>query len=360
MMRRSWSRAIALGLVFVGAACGASPVEEMETEAAVPVSVERARVQTLSRSLTVTGVVAPAPGADWTIAAPAPARVVDLPRAEGDAVRTGDLLVRFDIPSFTAELAARRADVDQAGTRLATARAAVDRLQGLFDKGIAAAREVDDARREQADAAAALSQAETGVEAARAMLSRTEVRATSPGVVAQRWHSPGDLVDGSADPVLRVIDPTRLQVLAAVPLSDLRQVAVGQSATVVTGDGAGSMGATVVATPGHVVPGRSTADVRLALSSPTSLPVGATLPVELALDVHDEALTIPASAVLREGGDVYVMVAGEDGRAHKRVVTVGLETVDRVEIATGLSNGDRAIVRGQDALPDGADVTIEP
>ena len=47
---------------------------------------------------------------------------------------------------------------------------------------------------------------------------RTVVRARFAGIVAKRFHNPGDTVDGAAgDPVLRVIDPRRLQIVSACP-----------------------------------------------------------------------------------------------------------------------------------------------
>jgi hypothetical protein len=52
------------------------------------------------------------------------------------------------------------------------------------------------------------------------------------------------------------------------------------------------------------------------------------------------------------------MLAGEDGKAHRRAVTVGLTTRDLAEVTTGLRAGDQVIVQGQAALPDGAAIHI--
>ena len=63
------------------------------------------------------------------------------------------------------------------------------------------------------------------------MAGRATVRATFDGIVARRMHNPGDLVEATAsDPVLRVIDPRRLEVVAAVPLADAPRVEVGAPA----------------------------------------------------------------------------------------------------------------------------------
>jgi len=350
--------ALLLTVVTVGG-CGTPAVEQLETEAAVPVVVEPVETRTLEVALSVTGVVAPAPGAEWTIVAPAAARIAEITKGEGDAVQAGDVLVRFEIPSFTADLAARRADVAQATTRVATTRAAVTRLSGLFDRGVAAAREVDDAKRDQAEAEAALAQAESAVEAASAMLDRMVVRAAFAGVVARRWHNAGDLVDAaSSDPVLRVIDPSRLQVIASVPVTDLVRVAVGQPARILGPASDTPQSARVTARPGQIEAGSATADVRLTLAGPTRLAAGSVVRVDIVTESRAGVLSARTAAVVHDGDDTYVMVAGTDNKAHKHAVELGLATVDRIEIRSGLAAGDLAIVRGQEGLPDDADVVV--
>ena len=48
--------------------------------------------------------------------------------------------------------------------------------------------------------------------------------------------------------------------------------------------------------------------------------------------------------------------SGPDARAHKRPVTVGLTTPALAEIASGLKPGESVIVKGQQGLPDGAQI----
>ena len=68
------------------------------------------------------------------------------------------MLVRFEIPSLTAGAASSRAGIDQAQARVENAKAAASRVAGLFDRGVAARKEVEDADRELREAQAALAQ----------------------------------------------------------------------------------------------------------------------------------------------------------------------------------------------------------
>jgi len=360
---RPFLRRASLALVIcplaAATACERKSVEQVETTAPVPVVIEAAKVDMLRSTISAFGMVAPVPGAELTVVAPAQARIAELPKAEGDAVHEGDVLARFDIPSLSADLAARRASVTQASARVDAARASFSRLSGLQAQGVAAPREVEDAKRAQAEAEADLEQAKSSVDAAVALSDRAVVRARFSGVVVKRFHNPGDLVDPStSDPVLRVINPTALQAIANVHVVDLARVVIGHAATVFgPGDETGEA-AKVLTRPAQVDPASATADVRLAFVHPTQLASGTAIRVEIVGEERPSALVIPAAAVVREEDETFVMVAGADNKAHKYPVAIGLTTPTQNEITSGLKAGDRVIVRGQDGLPEGATVTV--
>ena len=354
---------LVIACLLAAAVCGCSKptVEAIATDTAVPVETEAARVKAIESRIDAQGMVAPAPGGELVVVAPEPARIAEMPKAEGDAVRVGDVLVRFDIPTLAAGVSASRADVADARARVDSTRAAVERLTGLVERGIAAQRELEEARRDQKEAEAALARAEGAAGAASSLASRAVVTARFPGVVAKRYHNPGDLVEAAAsDPILRVIDPRRLQVVASVAAADVPRVVVGHDGEVF-GPGATTPEAvTVVARPAQLDPTGSVGDVRLAFTSGTRLTSGTPVRVSLVAEEHPNALVVPSTAVVREDGETFVMVAGADNIAHKKPVTVGLVSGEDTEILKGIAAGDKVIVKGQSGLPDGAAITVEP
>jgi len=365
MIRRRLFASMAMRSCLIAAlaasgACSEAPVEQVETTATVPVTVEAAKIEDLQVMISATGTVTPAPDAELTIIAPETARIAELPKAEGDVVRSGDLLVRFDIPSLAAEVAARREAVSQASARLEEARAALTRLSSLLAEGVAARREVEDARRQQTEAEADVEQARTAVEAASALANRTTVVATFPGVVARRFHNPGDLVEAAAaDPVLKVINPDRLQVVAAVPVAAVPRVVPGRDAVVRLPGRDETEAAKVLTKAAQVDQNGATANVRLAFVRPTSLASGTTVQVGIVGESKPKALLIPTAGIVEDEGEIFVMVAGADNKAHKYPVALGLSSPTHTEIVSGLKAGDRVIVRGQAELPEGAAITIE-
>src|SRR5438093_6538012 len=220
---------VAMSIAAMAAAgCHKAADEQTQTSAAVPVEVALAHVGTIRAVVASTGTADPLPGADWTIIAPQPARVAVITKAEGDRVRKGELLVRFDAPPLRADVATRTGELAAARARLDNARKNETRLAGLLERGIAARKEVEDAQKELREAEAAVRQSSGTHAAASDLAAQATVYARFNGIVAHRSHNPGDIVEAAAsDPVLRVVDPTRMQVTASVPVADLVQIAVG-------------------------------------------------------------------------------------------------------------------------------------
>jgi RND family efflux transporter MFP subunit len=348
---------LALALL-AAAACHRAPPEEVETEAKVPVEVATARVASLTAHVRATGTVEPAPGADWIVTAPQAARIAMLGGATGDTIRKGAVVARFDAPLLRADLATHAAELTQAQDRLENARHNHTRFTGLLQKGIASRRELEDAQKELLDAEAAVAQATETRAAAADLASRASPVAPFDGLVAQRWHNPGDLVDAN-EHVVRLVDPHRLEVTVAVLVADAGRIVVGHDARVsVPGGPAEGLPARVVGAPGAADPATGTVVVRLELSA--ALPVSTPVQVEIDAESVRDAVVVPASALAREEGKAAaVYVVGADGKAHRREVQAGLDVGDEVQIVSGLKSGESVVTKGHEGLPDGASVSVE-
>ena len=357
--RRTAALAGAALALAVATACSKEAAEEVVSETVVPVTTAPVVAGPIRGRVHATGLVSPAPGGELMVVAPEAARIVDIPHAEGDRVRKGDVLVRFEIPSSAAEAQKQTAEVGRAQAVLTNAEANRIRARGLFDRGIAARKEVEDADRAVADAQAALAQAEAARGAANLVVARSVVHATFDGVVAKRSHNPGDLVEpASTDPVLRVIDLRRLEVVASVPLADSPRIMVGAAAHLANAPAGGTeIGLKVVSRPAAVDAGSGTIPVRLAFNAPTNFPAGAPVQVDIEAELHRNAVLVPVPALVREGEETAVFVANGD-KAQRRTVRVGLTDGEHIEIVSGVKAGEMIIVDGQAGLPDGAKIRV--
>jgi HlyD family secretion protein len=96
-----------------------------------------------------------------------------------------------------------------------------------------------------------------------------------------------------------------------------------------------------------------------AQNSGEHLKLGSTVKIAMDAGTVPNAIVIPVSALLSsdEGGE-KVMVAGSDGLAHERPVTVGIRSGDDVQITKGLKAGEQVITQGGLGLDDKAKIQI--
>jgi membrane fusion protein (multidrug efflux system) len=77
--------------------------------------------------------------------------------------------------------------------------------------------------------------------------------------------------------------------------------------------------------------------------------------------VNEEAILAPQQGVTRDQkGLPYALVAGKDGKAEQRMLTLDRTIGDRWLVTKGLAAGDRVIVDGLQRIRPGADVKAVP
>src|SRR5262249_61472769 len=116
-----------------------------------------------------------------------------------------------------------------------TARLNWQRNEQSFEGGIAAGKEVEDARAQLAAAQSALETANAQLSIAQRNVERAAVRSPIAGQVVKRMVSVGEQVDGTgAQPIAEIANLDRVELAANVPSEDLARLRVGQSAVVAT------------------------------------------------------------------------------------------------------------------------------
>lgn len=334
--------------------CRRQPATQEETgPEPVSVNIELARTQTLRVTVNGRGVVAAAAAGDWTVYPAQMGRILELPKHEGDTVEAGDALVRFEYGNTAADLSAHQMDVTSAEARVQSARAQLTKISAMFERGYTSRNELETATSAVTAAELEVARAKAQLQATNEAAERAVVRARFSGIVTKVFHNEGDLVNGSVmDPVIRVVDPTRLEVVMMAPVQELVQIQPGQPATVVSVNGAEP--ATVLLRPTPADPQAATQDIRLAFTTPTTLPIDSPVEVDILIAERPGVVALPQDAVLEgEEGRSFVMIAGVDGRAHRRDVRLGLRARDRVEIAAGVTPGDRVIVKNAADVAEG-------
>ena len=379
---------IAAGVVAVLALVLFASLRGSRREKGREVYAEPAARRGISKVVKATGQVDPR--IKVNISAHVVAKISRLFVAEGQEVRAGEPFLELEKESFAADrdraLAAleiassqrRQAEVD-----LADARVQLERNRKLVGDGIAPAERLEaaelrarSARLQLEQAGEAIRQARAGLTRAADELRKTTIYAPISGRVIALTAKEGEVVvsgtmNNPASVIATVADLSELLVEVDVDETDIVDVQVGQSAEV-----------RVDAVPDQVYQGRVVEigssgfsrpaqpdvtffKVKVLLIAPDArLRPGMSARAEIQVATHPQALVVPVQAVVyrpplgedgepREGAEeVRVVFVVENGEAVQRPVEVGIADPTRVEIVSGLREGERAVTGPQRVLRD--------
>lgn len=196
---------------------------------------------------------------------------------------------------------------------------------------------------------------EANVEAARAKLSHTQVRAPFSGRIGLRRVSPGSFVD--TDTVITTLDDVSVIKLDfSVPETFVNVVRQGMTIiahSLVFPDR--DFNGTVASIDTRLDPVSRAVEVRAVIPNEDGLlKPGMFMTVDLQRDRGD-VLMAPEQAIVPEGSRQYVYVVS-DGLAEKRQVLLGRRIPGYVVVSDGLSAGETVVTEGTHKIRDGAQV----
>jgi len=305
----------------------------------VPVVTAPARNERVARELKALGTAVANESVEVT--SKASNLVTSIRFRDGQSVKRGQVLVQLDSAQARADLAVANAALYESTSQF-------DRSRELVSTNVLSQQQYD-----QIEAALKANQAR--VDAARAKLDETVIRAPFAGRVGLRRVSVGTLVN-PGDSITSLDDTSVMKVDFTVPETFISGLREGQQ-----------LSATTSVWPGKVFRGKvSSVDSRVDATT-RAIVVRAKVPnddgllrpgmflnVTLTNEARD-ALVIPEEALVPEQSRQFVYVV-EDGRAARREVQIGRREPGKVEIIAGLKDGDRVVIEGTQKVREGGAV----
>lgn len=245
-------------------------------------------------------------------------------KAVGDIVQTGDALVDLRVPAWSGAIAEYLALRD--GSDASLAGAARRRLGAL---GV------------PSDAVQAAEQRGA------APLTFT-IRAPASGALVSFDARPGAAL-GAGTSIATISGVSPVWLVVSVPQASIGATKPGSAATtrLPAFPGEDFKGRVDALLPGANAANR-TIEVRIALDNRDGrLRPGMTGDVTLSAGAGHDALTAPSEAVIRTGLRNLVIVSQGDGRFEPVEVTLGSAVGDRLEITSGVSEGQQVVASGQ-------------
>lgn len=367
----------------------------------------RVKTETLVSQLTTNGRTEPL---DWApVHAAHAGRVTAVPVHEGQRVSAGTVLAQLAAQEAEAALAASESRVKQSRAEVAilenggragelaqidgtlkklrleleAARRQAASLQRLVEKSAATRNELDSAQDQVAgleaqiaaesarrsalvmkadvDAARArLAEAQSAYAQARRRLEEASIRAPRSGVVFELPVRPGTWLN-EGDLVAKVGDTARLKVVVHVDEPDLGRIRAGLPVAITWDASPGrEWQGSVQQTPAQVVAlgTRMVGEVATVVENPSQdLPPGANINARIRAQVVENAVTIPKSALRREGSELGVFALEADKLVWRKV-SLGVSSETRAQVLAGLKPGDSVALPAERELRPG--MTVKP
>ena len=354
--------------LLLSAGCNSSKKEELTATAEQPaaakgVQLETVKAESRAETIEVPGTVKARTTA--AVAARIAGTVKQLRVREGDRVRRGDLLAVLDAQENLANAAVAKAAIDEAlrGTEEAISRkklvdSTFGRYQNLFNEQAISRQEFDTqisakevAEQGVARAEARLKQAKEASKSAGAVAGYTRITAPISGVVISKQIDLGASVF-PGQPLLTIEDESSYQLELSVPESTITKITRGSEVQVTLDalklDFNSKINEIVPATD----PSSRTFIAKIALAQ-KGLKSGMFGRGNINLGTKEKGILLPKQALQERGALISVWVVDKDNQARMRLVKIGKVVGDKVEILSGISEGERVVVAGTAGVSEG-------
>ena len=317
------------------AGCGGKKAPPAATAPPALVTIA-VKAETAPAELLLDGVVEAVNQA--TLSAQTAGRVAEVLVEVNDPVRAGQLLMRLRATEQVAGLGQAQAALKAAQARDVQAQAQHERIRDMYERKVVARATYDEALAARDAADAGLAAARAAVESAREGVAYTELRAPFDGVVTAKRAQAGEAV-APGTPLLTVAGLGALRVIAEVPQSAAVAVQAAHAATVYVGED--RLAATRITLHPSAEPQSGTFRARVDLpDSPVRLAPGSFAKVGFVTGEARRTL-LPRSAVVERSELRGVYVVTPDGRVALRQVRLGRAVGDRIEVISGLAEGEQ-------------------
>jgi RND family efflux transporter MFP subunit len=368
---RNTSRLLALSVVILLTGCGEKK-HELQQAAPGPVAVVKgAVIETVKSALVpetveVVGTVRARTSA--VVSARIPGTVSVLRVREGDRIKKGQLLAQLDAQENQANAAVATAGIDEAQraldeslSRKKLADTTFERYQRLFTEQAVTRQEFDVKQSERdlahlgvARAEARLRQTREVSRAASAMSDYTRIVAPISGIITSKQADLGATVF-PAQPLMTIEDEGSYQLELAIPESIASRIKTGSAVQISVDSQSAPFTTQIAELVPTADPGSRTFTAKINLNN-KGLKSGMFGRGIITLGSSVTGMLVTRTAVVERGSLTSVWALDKDNVARMRLVKTGKTVGQRVEILSGLSDGERVVASGTEKVQEGSKV----
>ncbi len=277
----------------------------------------------------------------------------------GSPVKAGQTLALIDTPELDQEILKARADLESATANERLSRLTANRWKDLLASDAVSHQEADEKTGDLAAKVAAGRAAKANLQRLMELKAFARIAAPFDGVVTTRSVDVGDLVNagagGQAQAMFTVANVATIRVYVQVPQAASAAIHPGLTASLVLPEyPSKTFRARYVTGSGAIGEQSGALLVELAADNPDgALKPGAYADVKIQLPALKSQLRLPASVLVYRAGGAQVAVVDSSSRVTLRDVKIAKDLGPLIELASGVSPGDRVIDSPPDSLQAG-------
>ncbi|MNI05294.1 Macrolide export protein MacA [compost metagenome] len=278
----------------------------------------------------------------------------------GAEVEKGALLATLDPSDQQNQLRAAQGDLAQVQAQLINAQADARRQQELFDRGVGAQAQLDEAQTNLKTTQAAHDQAKSAVDQAKDALGYVELRTDHKAVVTA-WNAEAGQVVTAGQQVVTLAQPDIKEAVIDLPDTLVEQLPADVVFKVaVELDPSISTTATVREIEPQAESATRTRRARLTLAeTPPAFRLGTAISVTLSSAIQPR-IELPLTALQEVDGKTRIWVIDEqNATVSPRDVNVVSRTDATMVLASGVKTGERVVSAGVNSLKPGQKVKLD-
>jgi cobalt-zinc-cadmium efflux system membrane fusion protein len=318
-------------------------------------SIEAAPAQPVSAKLVLPAVVESDPARTAAVLTPLSGRLISLKVALGDRVTKGQVLAVLDSP----DLGQAYDDDEKAGDTARLAEKNLARQEAQNKLGTASDRDLDQARSDNAQAAAEYARTQARLKSlgaapgSKSPSNLLTVTAPVSGSVTALSVTPGNMINDPTQPMMTVADLGIVWVTAMVPEKDVAAVYKNQEAEVVLEAYSGRVLHGRVLFVSDVIESDTRRNkIRIAFANQDYSLKPNMFATATLMGPTRSQVVLPASALLMNNDRTSVFVATAPWTFERRTVDPQLEEGASVAIRSGVAAGEQVVVKGGILLND--------
>ncbi len=282
---------------------------------------------------------------------------------EGDYVNKGQLIALLDCKEYELQFKSAKAALEVAQIKFNNAKTEFERAKKLYKQDAISRQKYDMSKYAFEAAKAGIKQAQSSFQALEEKISKCKIKAPISGIIAKKFQDEGEMIVATSmmktSPLVTIIQIDKVKVKTSLPSIYYSKTNKNIEITITNDVYPDKIWKAKISKISPIIdPLSRSFDIEMVIENENFLlKPGMFANVNIIFEHKKDALLVPRESVIIEGNKSYVFTV-ENGISKKINVKTGIITYKKVEIISGLKEGQLVVTFGARRLKEGMKVKV--